>query len=116
MRLFGATPGSFGQLGYKTPSLSLCLHLKTEESLGLTIIAGSAFPWVMLRAWPLCPAHPCGTVPGPLLLQVHRAAENRARCPHALSESKSACNILFELISPTTRLEWLNIAATGNGF
>lgn len=42
--LFGATPSSWGQLGYKTPSLSLWLCLKTEKSLSLAIVAGSTSP------------------------------------------------------------------------
>lgn len=70
--------------------------------------------WVMLRAWLWCPAHPRGMGQGALLLQVCGAADNRARCPRALSESRSACNILLELISLTRRLEWLKIAAAGN--
>lgn len=75
-RHFGATPGSQGLLGYKTPSLTLWLHLKTEESLGLAIAAGSGSPW-----WCSEPGHRVLLVPvgqSLVLCSCRRTVQRRA--------------------------------------
>lgn len=111
---FRGHAGQPGAAGVQNPEPYPVASSQNRGVFGFGHRCRQRIPLVMLRAWPSCPAGPCGTVPRPLLLQVHGAAESRACCPPVPSESKSACNILFELISLTTRLEWLNIAAAGN--